>query len=69
MTYQAQLTESKTRISEEWWAVQGSNLRPPVCKTGALPTELTALCNADERNCTEDSGKSQRKSADSVQFF
>src|ERR1043165_5988872 len=20
-----------------WWAVQGSNLRPPVCKTDALP--------------------------------
>ena len=25
-----------------WWAVQGSNLWHPVCKTGALPTELTA---------------------------
>ena len=23
-----------------WWARQGSNLRPPVCKTGALTTEL-----------------------------
>lgn len=20
-----------------WWAVQGSNLRPPVCKTDTLP--------------------------------
>ncbi len=27
---------------EGWWAVQGSNLRHPACKAGALPTELTA---------------------------
>ena len=26
-----------------WWVVQGSNLRPPACKTDALPTELTTL--------------------------
>ena len=25
-----------------WWAVRGSNPRPPRCKRGALPTELTA---------------------------
>ena len=25
-----------------WWAKQGSNLRPPVCKTGALTAELFA---------------------------
>jgi hypothetical protein len=25
-----------------FWAVQGSNLRPPACKAGALPAELTA---------------------------
>ncbi len=25
-----------------WWAMQGSNLRPSVCKTDALPTELIA---------------------------
>jgi hypothetical protein len=25
------------------WAVPGSNQRPPACKAGALPTELTAL--------------------------
>jgi hypothetical protein len=24
------------------WAVRGSNTRPPACKAGALPTELTA---------------------------
>ena len=24
------------------WAVQDSNLRPPACKAGALPAELTA---------------------------
>ena len=23
-----------------WWRIQGSNLRPPACKAGALPTEL-----------------------------
>lgn len=28
------------------WAVQGSNLRPPACKAGALPTELTARTGA-----------------------
>lgn len=28
---------------KDWWAVQDSNLRPPVCKTDALPAELTAL--------------------------
>src|SRR6185503_4365601 len=28
------------------WAVQGSNLRPPACKAGALPAELTALVGA-----------------------
>src|SRR6185312_8192425 len=26
-----------------WWAVTVSNCRPPGCKPGALPTELTAL--------------------------
>jgi hypothetical protein len=28
---------------ERSWAVPGSNQRPPACKAGALPTELTAL--------------------------
>ena len=23
-----------------WWRIQGSNLRPPACKAGALPAEL-----------------------------
>jgi hypothetical protein len=26
-----------------WWAVTDSNCRPPGCKPGALPAELTAL--------------------------
>ncbi|EST58285.1 hypothetical protein K151_1016 [Proteus hauseri ZMd44] len=26
----------------KWWAVLGSNQRPPPCKGDALPTELTA---------------------------
>src|SRR3954452_25328615 len=33
------------------WAVQGSNLRPPACKAGALPTELTArVCPQRDSN-------------------
>ena len=24
----------------KWWRIQDSNLRPPACKAGALPTEL-----------------------------
>ena len=24
-----------------WWSVSGSNRRPPACKAGALPAELT----------------------------
>ena len=31
-----------SHVSYALWTVQGSNLRPPVCKTGALPIELTA---------------------------
>ena len=26
----------------EWWALTGSNRRPPACKAGALPAELSA---------------------------
>jgi hypothetical protein len=29
------------------WAVQDSNLRPPACKAGALPAELTARAATD----------------------
>src|SRR4249919_4357361 len=32
------------------WAVQDSNLRPPACKAGALPTELTARGRKDHTN-------------------
>jgi catechol 2,3-dioxygenase-like lactoylglutathione lyase family enzyme len=28
--------------ANQLWAVPGSNQRPPACKAGALPTELTA---------------------------
>jgi hypothetical protein len=31
----------------EAWAVQDSNLRPPACKAGALPAELTARAATD----------------------
>jgi len=30
------------------WAVPGSNQRPPACKAGALPTELTARAESLE---------------------
>ena len=33
-------------LGKGWWAMQDSNLRPPVCKTGALPTELIALISS-----------------------
>src|SRR5271170_5203419 len=39
------LTVSDTAVMLEnktWWTIQGSNLRPPACKAGALPTELIA---------------------------
>ena len=29
-----------TLIGYRWWRIQGSNLRPPACKAGALPAEL-----------------------------
>src|SRR5919201_94986 len=31
------------------WAVPGSNQRPPACKAGALPAELTARCGVLQR--------------------
>jgi hypothetical protein len=33
----------RTAEGEAWWAVTVSNCRPPGCKPGALPAELTAL--------------------------
>jgi hypothetical protein len=33
-------------MSATWWAVTGSNRRPPRCKRDALPTELTARIQA-----------------------
>ena len=33
------LTDDSARC-ENWWSRQGSNLRPPQCHCGALPTEL-----------------------------
>src|SRR5919197_5605568 len=37
------------RTSVDEWAVPGSNQRPPACKAGALPTELTARRPQDKR--------------------
>ncbi len=34
-------TPDRPRKIVSLWSVQGSNLRPPVCKPGALPAELT----------------------------
>ena|GEM_PF-4905189 len=34
---------NRLNYGSAWWAVQGSNLRPPPCEGGALPAELTAL--------------------------
>ncbi len=31
-----------------WWAMTGSNCRPPGCKPDALPTELIALISDNE---------------------
>ena len=37
------LSRSQNKFGRiEEWAVQGSNLRHPACKAGALPAELTA---------------------------
>lgn len=43
LTVVCSTTELPRNKISKWWAVQDSNLRPPVCKTEALPTELTAL--------------------------
>ena len=32
-------------ISPVWWRIQGSNLLPPECKSGALPDELIPQTN------------------------
>jgi hypothetical protein len=38
------------RSQTAWWAMEGSNLRPPRCERGALTTELTAPCLWDKIN-------------------
>lgn len=42
--------------------MQDSNLRPPVCKTDALPTELIALISTliNDQNCNRKYQESQR---------
>ena len=45
-------TTSRLQAVSAWakvsrWAVQDSNLRPPACKAGALPAELTARAATD----------------------
>ncbi len=50
------------------WAVPGSNRRPPACKAGALPTELTARraeCRAREWPVAERGGGELRLGPDS----
>src|SRR5207253_7776093 len=36
---------------EHWWALRGSNPRPPACKAGALPAELNALVSRHDLQC------------------
>src|SRR3954470_12431933 len=44
------------------WAVPGSNQRPPACKAGALPTELTAPGALDYCACVIDgTGRRNRR--------
>ena len=31
---------SPVPLALSWWTMQDSNLRPPACEAGALPTEL-----------------------------
>jgi hypothetical protein len=33
-------TTDVSTINSKWWSLQDSNLRPPQCHCGALPTEL-----------------------------
>lgn len=47
-------------LAGTWWAVQDSNLRPPVCKTDALPTELTARCSNRCNKCKRAGIKCQK---------
>ena len=34
---------------ENWWVLQGSNLRPAACKAAALPTELNTLPDSNSQ--------------------
>ncbi len=34
---------------QDWWVLQGSNLRPTACKAVALPTELNTLTESRRR--------------------
>jgi hypothetical protein len=36
-----------------WWAMTGSNCRPPACKAGALPAELIAHVATDKDYYTQ----------------
>ena len=49
-------------LGNDWWAVLDSNQRPPVCKTDALPTELTAQNRVifKQKNCNVKDLKSQK---------
>ena len=51
-------------LGNDWWAVLDSNQRPPVCKTDAIPTELTALKQGNlqtKENCNVKDLKSQNQ--------
>lgn len=48
-----------------WWAVRDSNPRPPRCKRGALPSELTARSGMQMSAARGSPGKGAKASPDS----
>src|SRR3954470_9395346 len=48
------------------WAVTGSNRRPPGCKPGALPAELTALCSNSNRRRLRRAARIPQEGAENV---
>ena len=43
-------TWNQSRLESYWWVLTGSNRRPSVRQTDALPAELNTQCGADYRN-------------------
>lgn len=45
LSYDPDLILDETLCALEWWSRRGSNPLPPVCQTGALPSELRPRMN------------------------